>query len=88
MTNLDRDGSLWLEGENRAFIDTYSMSYPKEDRARIMEYASMEGNDHYFESPMMQRKLEVLCRGIREAFGLEGLQSPLPWERYLTRPMA
>ena len=79
----DRDSSPWLEGTDRAFIDAYSMSFPKEDRARVMEYACMAGNEHYFTSAVMQKKLRTLCQGIREAYGLQSYTEPLLWEQYL-----
>lgn len=82
---LTADVSQYLEGENRAFIDAYSMCYPREDRARIMEYACTEGNAHYFQSEIMQNKLRTLCEGIREAFGLENYTEPLIWEQYLNK---
>lgn len=80
---ISGDTAQYLEIENRAFIDSYSMSYPKEDRARIMEYASVPGNAQYFESEIMQRKLQVLCQGIREAFDLRQYPNALIWEQYL-----
>ena len=82
-TNQERKDTKYLEGENRAFADLYSMSYPREDRARIMEYAMMEGNEEVFASDWMQRKLQRLCRGIRKAFGLSKFEEVLPWEVYL-----
>ena len=81
--NQKRDGSLYLQEENRSFIDTYSMSFPREDRARIMEYAMTEGNGHYFASPIMQAKLSLLSMGIRQAFGLEKSEQNFLWEQYL-----
>ncbi len=81
--NLERTDTKYLEGDNRAFVDMYSMSYPREDRARIMEYAMTEGNRDVFESMWMQRKLQRLCRGIRKAFGLSKYEEVLPWEVYL-----
>ena len=65
----------------------YSMSFPKEDRARIMEYAMMPGNEAYFKSSTMQSKLKTVCKGIREAFGLKKYAEPLPWEQYLKKPL-
>lgn len=88
VANLSRDGIQWLEGEDRAFIDTYSMSYPKEDRARIMEYAMTAGNEAFFESETMQRKLRQLCLGIREAFELKDSTEAFIWEQYLKEPLA
>ena len=84
---LTADVSRYLEDENRAFIDAYSMSYPREDRARIMEYACTEGNEAYFTSEIMQNKLKTLCEGIRKAFGMEKYQELLLWEQYLAEPL-
>lgn len=82
IANENRNPKNYLEPETRAFIDIYSMSYPKEDRARIMEYAMLEGNDQWFTSKTMGRKLETLCKGIRKAFDLSDTQTYL-WEQYL-----
>jgi len=87
LTNLERSGEEYLTGGDRAFIDTYSMSFPKEDRARIMEYAATVGNETYFLSDTMQRKLQVLCQGIRQAFDLEESSESFIWEQYLNRPI-
>ena len=83
---LEADMSQYLQEEDRAFIDAYSMCYPKEDRARIMEYACLPGNEDYFQSEIMQNKLRTLCEGIRNAFGLEKYQDALLWEQYLDEP--
>ena len=85
--NQARDNHQWTQGADRAFIDTYSMSYPKEDRARIMEYAMMEGNEAVFESQTMQKKLRQLCLGIREAFDLKKSAEVFRWEQYLKEPL-
>ena len=87
VTYLERDSSPWLEGDNRAFIDAYSMTFPKEDRARIMEYACMAGNESYFTSKTMQKKLHTICAGIREAYGLQDHPAALLWEQYLEEPI-
>lgn len=81
ITNEARDPKNYLDPDNRAFIDLYSMSYPKEDRARIMEYAMLEGNEDYFTSKTMKKKLETVCKGIRKAFKLE--DGDYLWEQYL-----
>ena len=81
ITNEYRDPKDYLMPQNRAFIDLYSMSYPKEDRARIMEYAMMEGNEAYFTSKTMAKKLQTLCNGIRKAFKLD--DGDYLWEQYL-----
>lgn len=87
LNNQSREDYQYLEEENRAFIDVYSMSYPKEDRARIFEYAMMPDNASYFTSEIMQRKLLTICMGIREAFTLDS-QMTYPWEQYLTESIA
>ena len=89
VVNLEREDSEWTtDDRNRVFIDTYSMSYPKEDRARIMEYACMEGNGNYFLSSVMQKKLRILCVGIREAYGVEDSPETFLWEQYLKTPLS
>lgn len=86
--NATRDSGIFLNGEHRAFVDTYSMSYPKEDRARIMEYAILPGNEYLFHSEAMQAKLKALCQGIRDAYGLEKSEERFIWEQYLEKPLA
>lgn len=81
------DCAHWLEGSGRAFIDAQSMTYPKEDRARVMAYAMGEGHSHYFTSDTMQKKLRMLCQGIRDVFGLKGSSETFLWEQYLTQPL-
>lgn len=79
--NLDRDGSKYLQAGKESFIDTFSMSYPVEDRATILAYAIQPGNESRFASRHMQAKLEKLCEGIRDAFGLTG--EYYIWEQYI-----
>lgn len=86
--NMYRDPQQYLTGDERAFIDTYSMSFAKEDRARIMEYAVMEEQEACFSSATMQKKLRTICRGIRDAFGLGSSSNAFLWERYLETPIA
>ena len=87
ISNLSLDDRGWTVGTNRAFIDLYSMTYPKEDRARIMEFAVMDGYEHCFESETMQNKLRKICLGIRQAFDLEKASESLLWEQYLKHPL-
>ena len=82
-----RDDYHLLDDPNRYFIDMYSMTYPKEDRARILEHACMPGNEYYFQSEHLQRKLLAICTGIRTAFDLEDVTEPFLWEQYLTEPI-
>ena len=80
--NLEREDTQYLQGEDRYFIDTFSMSFAREDRARVMEYACMPGNEAYFSSPAMQKKLSTFCQGIRKVFSL-GNEESFVWEQYL-----
>ena len=77
----------WLADAERAFVDTASMYAPREDRARLMACAMMDGNAHIFESETMQKKLRQLCLGIRTAFELKNAPQPLLWEQYLKTPL-
>jgi len=86
--NASRNAGEYLRDAERCFIDTYSMSFPKEDRARILEYAMTDGNDHYFQSKTMQDKLRQICLGIRKAFGLKKSAETFPWEQYLAESLA
>jgi len=83
IANQQRNSTAYLQDATRYFVDMYSMSFPKEDRARIMEYAMTEGNAHLFQTDAMRAKLETISRGIREAFGLEDIPEPFLWEQYL-----
>ena len=86
--NRTRNSSEYLRESSRYFIDMYSMSFPKEDRARIMEFAMTEGNAACFQSKTMQAKLKLLCQGIREAFGLRKSPDTFLWEQYLNESLA
>lgn len=77
------DRSVYLSGQHRAFVDHYSMTYPKEDRARIFEYAMLPDQASVFSSDIMQEKLQAICTGIREAYGLGKYEGELLWEQYL-----
>lgn len=78
---------IYLQGETRAFVDRYSTSAAKEDRARILENAMLPEREEVFRSEYMQRKLRALCEGLREAYGLESYGEALPWEQYLMNPL-
>lgn len=77
----------YLQGSNPAFLTRDSMTYPNEDRARILEYAMAPGNKDLFDTSYLQRKLRCMCNAIREAFDLQDHPEPLPWEQYLQVPI-
>ena len=81
------DADVYLQGQTRAFVDRYSMTALKEDRARILENAMLPEKGEIFRSDYLQRKLLALCTGLREAYGLENTPEMLPWEQYLINPL-
>lgn len=81
------NADIYLQGQTRAFVDRYSMSALKEDQARILENALLSGKEDVFRSEYMQRKLNALCTGIREAYRLKKHPEVLPWEQYLVTPL-
>lgn len=86
--NALRDVGSFLDDDIRSFVDLYSMSFPKEDRARIFEYAMLPGSEALFASSPLQYKLKQLCIGIREAYGLKKSPEEYPWEQYLIQSLA
>lgn len=81
--NLKRTDTTYLTGKKPYFIDLFSMSYAREDRATIFEYACMPGNEEIFQSSAIQKKLQRICKGIREAYGLKKVETEFLWEQYL-----
>lgn len=88
VANETRQVGSWLDADIRSFVDRYAMSYPKEDRARLFEYAMVSGSEELFAASPLQYKLKILCLGIREAYGLESYPESLPWEQYLLQNLA
>lgn len=80
--------SPYLQGEERAFIDAFSMTYPREDIATVLEYALQDGNEEYFQSPILQQKLKKLCEAIRRAYKWRKDPREFPWEQYLQESLA
>lgn len=88
IANRSRNSTAYLQPANRSFVDMFSMSYPREDRARIMEYAMLTGNIELFRSETMQQKLRTICLGIRDAFDLKKSEETFLWEQYLRNPIS
>ena len=80
------DSSVYLAPETRAFVDSYSMRFPIEDRARIMENAMLPDKAELFQTDTMQAKLTAICQGIREAYELP--DGTYLWEQYLLEPLS
>lgn len=83
IANQNRNADEYLRDSDRWFIDTFSMSFPVEDRSRIFEFACLPGNDGYFVSTIMKQKLKRVCEGIRKSFALENDERQFLWEQYL-----
>lgn len=86
--NATRQVGSWLDADIRCFVDRYAMSFPKEDRARLFEYAMVPDSEDLFAASPLQYKLKTLCQSIREAYGLEKYPEVLPWEQYLLQSLA
>ncbi len=80
---VNHKDSPYLQESQRAFADSYSMTYPREDRASLFAHACVSGNGALFGSHIMQVKLQLLCRGIDVVFQPEWAEQPFPWEQYL-----
>ncbi|MDO5409557.1 MAG: hypothetical protein Q4F21_03775 [Lachnospiraceae bacterium] len=98
----DYDESVWAYEENELdyiytdgksmkkvyFIDSYSRTYPKEDRARIFEYLYMAGFGQElptcFESPHIRKKAVYLCELIRCCYSSVDSETRNPWEAALS----
>ena len=78
----------YLEGDTRAFTDELAMSYIHEDRCRVFYNAMLADNADMFSSSTMQAKLQRLCMGIREAYGLQKCEKTYTWEQYLKTSLA
>lgn len=94
-TELNPDGFTYgeskeeyLTGEERFFADMDSMTSVVEDRARIFRYAMEEGREELFASETMQKKLKLLCQGIRKVWKWRKEEVSYPWEQYLNESLA
>lgn len=83
-----KEDSEFLTGEDRAFVNAMSMTFPREDRAAIFACALMDGNEAVFQSETLQAKLRQICKGIREAFEWKRDERVFPWEQYLNESLA
>ena len=85
---LNHQDMTLVEGDTKAFIDLYSLSYAREDRASIFAHAMLADNQGQFASASMQAKLNYMCRAIRQALSWQEDPRVMPWEQYLAQPIA
>ena len=78
----------YLSGENRAFADEESMISVRDDRSRMFYYAMLPDNAEMFKSVTMQKKLRLVCKGIRNAWDWRREEAEFPWEQYLNESIA
>ena len=66
------------------FVDSYSKTFPTEDRARLMEYSLLkEGAPEYMKGKHMQEKLKYYYLAIRKTFDTTGWPEVTSWEEVL-----
>lgn len=82
------DAEAYLLSDDPAFMEERAMYFPTNDRSSVWMYAMTERGADAFQTETMQAKLECLCKGIREAYGLEKSSQTYPWEQYLTESLA
>lgn len=78
----------YLEGESRAFADRRGMQTVTDDRATVFYHAMQADNQEVFQSEIMQAKLLMLCKAIRDAWRLEQSPETFLWEQYLNQSLA
>lgn len=83
-----RTDGKYLDGDDRAFVEEFSKTFSTEDRATLFVAAMTEGNEDMFASDTMQKKLQKLCSGIREAYEWKKDERSFLWEQYLKLPFA
>ena len=80
---VENSNGEYLQDGNQWFANASAMTSEREDRAFTMEYACAAGNADLFRSPNMQKKLQMLCKGIRQAFKLQEREETFLWEQYI-----
>lgn len=75
--------STYLSGATQAFINSDATKSVTEDRASIFYHAIRADSKALFASETMQAKLMLMCKAIRDAWGLEKNQDTYLWEQHL-----
>ena len=81
-TNLPME--FYNDGYENWFMELYSRTFIREDRATIMEYA-MAGYSWAFNTPERIAKLEYWSTCIRDAFNTDGWPEMTLWESTLSQ---
>lgn len=75
----DLDTEFYSAPVEAWFTKLYSRTYAREDRATVFEYAVV-GTDWIFGTHQRIRKLEYLCKAIRDCFDTAGWPAATTWE--------
>ena len=67
------------------FVDDYSMTFPTEDRARVLEYSMMGWSWSFSERPDLIPKLDYYGKCIRDCFDTTGWPEQTAWEQALAQ---
>ena len=78
----DYSNYLDYDFNSQYFADSYSCTFPTEDRARIWEYA-MTDAVYLFQEEPLRKKLDYYNRCVRESFDTTGWPELLPAEQIL-----
>ncbi len=79
-----------LDYKNLYFVDSYSKTWPMEDRARLMEYLMLEDDDPagappaWYAAPHMQEKTDWYLQLLRRELGTEDWPEQTEWEKRLS----
>lgn len=77
--------NIYWDGYDRWFVDVYSRTTAKEDRARILEYAMVEADWAFSGAEGRYQKLKYLCACIDDAFRTADWPEVTFWEAVLAR---
>ena len=80
------DGAWDEDFADTYFYDTYSETWPTEDRARLMEFllSDLEFEDNTYHSPHIQEKLKYYFEVIRNDLGTDEWPEETSWEKRLS----
>lgn len=79
----DLPANFYSDGFDGWFTEFYSRTFPREDRATVMEYAIMGEEWMFSGMPGRLAKLEYLCACIRDGFDTTGWPEMTVWEETL-----
>ncbi len=80
--DADKYCDIWTSPDEAYFIDSYSKTFPGEDRSRIFEYLFFRDTDYFSDCPNIMAKAQYLCALLREVYGYE----EAVWERGIDVP--